>query len=346
MDGICAAVSCGWSITLDQVFRPAAGRIIGSRPSRIQFSTDDLTADERQSVCEDVIRRCIGVRAIFPAGSRVRTLVDIAALSVVDAALVRTTPCIFATEPREGVDDLYVAIVRQGRLCVVHGEQMSELSPGDAAVLDARCEGELRGEEDGAILFLRLSRHSLRRLVRDADAGWDRVISRVTPALRMLTGYLETLFALDRIDDPELAGWHIADLIASTIGSSDRAPAPVTGKGLRATRLHAVQDAIARSAADSALDPARVAAQLGLSVRYVHRLLKDSGQTFSQHLLEHRLARAHRMLRDARLTDIRISQIATDAGFSDLSHFNRSFRQRFGATPTEARAGAARADDR
>jgi AraC-like DNA-binding protein len=32
-----------------------------------------------------------------------------------------------------------------------------------------------------------------------------------------------------------------------------------------------------------------------------------------------------------------ISAIAFAAGFSDLSHFNRAFRQHFGETPTEAR---------
>jgi AraC-like DNA-binding protein len=43
------------------------------------------------------------------------------------------------------------------------------------------------------------------------------------------------------------------------------------------------------------------------------------------------------MLRDARFADSGISVIAFDAGFGDLSHFNRAFRRRFGASPSELR---------
>jgi AraC-like DNA-binding protein len=37
-----------------------------------------------------------------------------------------------------------------------------------------------------------------------------------------------------------------------------------------------------------------------------------------------------------------VSAIAFDAGFNDLSHFNRAFRQRFGVTPSEIKAAALR----
>lgn len=116
-------------------------------------------------------------------------------------------------------------------------------------------------------------------------------------------------------------------------------------RGMKAARLREVFGAIAQSAGRTDLDPAAVAGRLGMSVRYLHRLLEETGKTFSEHVLDRRLERVHRLLRDPRLAGRRISEIALEAGFSDLSHFNRSFRRRFGATPTVIRAEAARREN-
>jgi AraC-like DNA-binding protein len=46
------------------------------------------------------------------------------------------------------------------------------------------------------------------------------------------------------------------------------------------------------------------------------------------------------MLRDRRFSTRSIVSIAYDSGFGDRSYFNRTFRRRYGTTPTEIRAGA------
>ncbi|HEY6258677.1 MAG TPA: helix-turn-helix domain-containing protein, partial [Xanthobacteraceae bacterium] len=62
---------------------------------------------------------------------------------------------------------------------------------------------------------------------------------------------------------------------------------------------------------------------------------------FSRHVLGQRLERAHRLLRDPRLARVKISDIALNAGFTDLSYFNRSYRHRFNETPSTTRVNAA-----
>jgi methylphosphotriester-DNA--protein-cysteine methyltransferase len=62
--------------------------------------------------------------------------------------------------------------------------------------------------------------------------------------------------------------------------------------------------------------------------------------TIGQYVLDQRLALACRRLRDTRLAGRTISSIAHDAGFGDLSYFNRTFRRRYGVTPSGARAPA------
>jgi len=46
------------------------------------------------------------------------------------------------------------------------------------------------------------------------------------------------------------------------------------------------------------------------------------------------------MLIDARFSDRTVSSVAFEAGFGDLSYFNRAFRRRYGATPSDVRANS------
>jgi AraC-like DNA-binding protein len=64
-------------------------------------------------------------------------------------------------------------------------------------------------------------------------------------------------------------------------------------------------------------------------------LLHEAGASFTVRLTELRLRKAAERL--AHPGDGRISDIAFDCGFNDLSYFNRCFRRRFGLTPSAAR---------
>ncbi len=88
---------------------------------------------------------------------------------------------------------------------------------------------------------------------------------------------------------------------------------------------------------DAELAPQRVADHLGVSVRTLHLRFKQIGHSFGRFVLEERLKACSAALRDPFQRDANISDIAYRWGFNDLSHFNRSFRARFGRTPAEWR---------
>jgi AraC-like DNA-binding protein len=90
---------------------------------------------------------------------------------------------------------------------------------------------------------------------------------------------------------------------------------------------------------DERLSVKTVAAALGISESYLHRLMAESGESFTETVNRLRLERAKRMLEDPGCDRLRIGEIAFATGFSDFTYFNRLFRRRFGDTP-----GAFRAD--
>ncbi len=274
-----------------------------------------------------------------------RFTVEFIPLGSVSAGTVRGTPCVFIRKPVDDNNNLYLVINRRGRFRVVQQSQQFELAVGDAVMFDNRCPSEFHCLDEGETWSLSCSRDALRHLVRDIDRAIERHIPASNRMLRLLVGYLETLFALDDVTEPELAGVHLADLVASALGAQADAQQAIEERGVRAARLQAVLDVITQGAGTLDLDPTGVAERVGVSVRYLHRLLEASGKTFSEHLLDRRLERAQRLLRDPRLAHSRIGELALQAGFSDLSHFNRSFRRRFGTTPTAARAEAMRKEN-
>ena len=88
---------------------------------------------------------------------------------------------------------------------------------------------------------------------------------------------------------------------------------------------------------DPDLTVAEVAARFGISKRYLHKLFEPTGQSFSRHVLERRLERVAGDLTAPELARTPIAGIAYRNGFSDLSNFNRRFKEHYGATPRDVR---------
>jgi AraC-like DNA-binding protein len=128
---------------------------------------------------------------------------------------------------------------------------------------------------------------------------------------------------------------HLIDLAALGLGARGDVATEARRGGVRAVRLKAVLMILQRRFAEPEFSAQKLAAAAGLSERYVNELLYEAGASFTSRLLELRLRRAAEWL--AQPSERRISEIAFDCGFNDLSYFNRCFRRRFGLTPTAAR---------
>ena len=99
-------------------------------------------------------------------------------------------------------------------------------------------------------------------------------------------------------------------------------------------RLEAIKAELVR---DPGISLDRLAAQQGVSPRYVQMLFEEAGTTFSEFALERRLDLARGMLTSPRYATWSVTSIALEAGFGDVSYFNRRFKRRFLMTPTDVR---------
>ncbi|WP_440997997.1 AraC family transcriptional regulator [Arhodomonas sp. SL1] len=86
---------------------------------------------------------------------------------------------------------------------------------------------------------------------------------------------------------------------------------------------------------DPGLDASQIAAEMGISLRTLHRSLAAAGVSFRRYLLQQRLFRCQRDL--VRCPHESVTTICLRWGFSDLSYFCRVFRRHTGMTPSQAR---------
>ncbi|TPI53740.1 MULTISPECIES: AraC family transcriptional regulator [unclassified Mesorhizobium] len=210
---------------------------------------------------------------------------------------------------------------------------------GEAVLVTASEALKMTGADSNIWTNVVVPRAVLMRAFPQIDDRLGLKIGADNEALDLLKRYCELFESGSPLASADLithATDTIVDLIGLVTGAKGRAAELVGLRGLRAARLEAILATIAEDFADPGISAQGVAQQLGLSARYVHDLLQETGVSFSERVLELRLQSAHRML-SQRHSDMRVSDIAMTSGFSDVSYFNRCFRRRFGYTPTSAR---------
>jgi AraC-like DNA-binding protein len=219
---------------------------------------------------------------------------------------------------------------------VVHRGRAFTMRPGCMVLLKL---DEPFFSADGASQKRFTNVHLPMATLRAMVAGVDDMVGReLAPggALSLAMDYSDLLLRHpDAVDEAGFAiAAHLNDLAALGLGARGDAAVAVRRGSLRAVRLKTVLTILERRFTEPDFSAQKLAFAAGLSERYVNELMYEAGASFTVRLNELRLRKAAELLVHARG---RISDVAFDCGFNDLSYFNRCFRRRFGLTPSAVR---------
>ena len=141
----------------------------------------------------------------------------------------------------------------------------------------------------------------------------------------------------------QLAADHLYELVAMVLDGCREGDATRNRGGVGAARLDLVKRDILCHLQRPDFSIRMLARRQGIiTPRYIQRLFEADGVTFSEFLNDSRLDLVFRLLSGSASSGAGISTLAYEAGFHDLSNFNRSFKRRYGVTPSHVRAEALR----
>jgi AraC family transcriptional activator of tynA and feaB len=240
-------------------------------------------------------------------------------------------------------DDLFFCQQLQGKLEIQQAGREATLSKGDMVLLDPVLPYLGAFSSGSKLLVLKLQRKELHARIGETSifVGLPLISQDIEKNLTS-----EFISALPQwagrvcSSTSEIMQTYCVDLIATSIGK-------LTGKkgthisSTRASALMAVRMAIEVRLQDPTLSPAKIAAAAGITARYANLLLACEGTSLSRLLLSRRLDRCRKTLGDSSQRHRTISDIAYGWGFSDMTHFSRTFKTAFGMLPSGYRRMAA-----
>jgi len=233
-----------------------------------------------------------------------------------------------------GQSCISVMIQIAGAIVVRQAGRCAALETGDLCLLDETKSFRMVGEDNSAILFVRVPRNAvlsryptLEKLFVTALPGEEPGTAILSDTLKRVARDCDSLGAAQRSA--------MAGTIVHMLGLAEGLAETTQGSQWRVGRA---RDFIELNLSSAGLTAEMVAHNQNISRRRLDQLMHEAlGCSIAAHLWRRRLDQAAADLRDSNRSKLSIAQIAFSNGFEDPAHFTRAFKRRFAVTPGQWR---------
>ncbi len=264
------------------------------------------------------------------------TRTDVAAIKISRVEATRHVVPRLRSHIARSISDMYFVNLQLdgvGRYTQRGHEQIC--GPGDLAIVDTTEPFEIANCRNFSLFCFAVPR----QLLPSALAERPRLRLSATEAGRALSRTLAGHAELCLRSDPNsgisaFGAQHVVDLISHAPGILEERPAE---RACRSVLLSMMLDYIDRHVEDPELGADALALKFHCSQRYVHKLFSTTGRSVGEHVNGLRILVCTRNLLDHAHQRATVAEIAFNAGFRDISHFNRLFKRSTGLAPREFR---------
>jgi acetamidase/formamidase/AraC-like DNA-binding protein len=236
--------------------------------------------------------------------------------------------------------NFWLSLLLDGTAQLLSGDERLDLSDGDIVCGrgDAIARHIFTG--DNRSLLVRVPQTLLTSRLKAPLPERPRRIGTEAGAAHVFSGMLRSLadtigeISTDQARPVELA---LPEFLLTSL--LDNAPPKAFGgaAGMRAALLERIFQTIEIRLSDPDLNYQQVAAEHGISPRYLQKLFESIDDSFGHYVKVRRLERCRLDLRSPLHVQKSISDILFQWGFNDSASFSRAFRDQYGMSPREYR---------
>ncbi|NQD93748.1 helix-turn-helix domain-containing protein, partial [Pseudomonas sp. CrR25] len=206
---------------------------------------------------------------------------------------------------------------RKGRILVSHHDESTIVLPGSFVLLSDQFPYTLDFPDGSNCLTTHMPEDWLRTWVPDSHKLIGKPLGAGDIWARPLTALL-TAVADSGLETVSLPRFVLADQFGALCALIMNKRTETKHDSELAKRI---KDSIRERHQIHTLTPGSIAKDLGISTRHLHRVISNSGTSFSALLVSTRLERAANMLANSTLLNVSIGEISWLSGFVDQSHF-------------------------
>jgi len=242
---------------------------------------------------------------------------------------------------KSSFDDFLVSVQTKGSSVIRQLGREAVLNPGDFTIYDSTIPYHLHFEDRLSKLVIQIPRHVMKEQFSVPETLTAVRYDGSSGIARIMTNFAQTAFAESNVLDDDMqkqVARTLVEFLATSIRTSNSVPVRETMN--RTTKLIRIKSFISEQLRDGRLSPKMIAANSGISVRYLEMLFEEEPLTPARYIWNQRLIKASRDLKNPNMAHRSISEICHGWAFADPAHFSRAFKIKFGMSPRAFRRAA------
>lgn len=237
-------------------------------------------------------------------------------------------------------DTSYLIKQVRGSSVIRQNNKSISLNAQDITLINPHVQTTYSFEDRATLLMVMLPKHSLINKFNGREVVYFSNLNGSTGLGAILSEFISSLFKYHSIFSCEEAA-ALRDTILSMLPHAThrmvKYEKDVALSPLNSALLTHIEQYIEAHLSDPALGPEVIASHCCISVRHLHRVFSETGNTINHWIRRMRLEKGAKDLENPKSLNLSITEIAMRWGFNDSSYFARVFKSAFDMTPKQYR---------